>query len=48
MSVFQIIQLLQMQYFPEPHYLIAVKRFYKYAILAITSFDWWLILISFS
>ena len=25
--------------FAEPHYLIAVKRFYKYALLAIKSFD---------
>ena len=27
-----------MQYFPEPHYLITVKCFYKYAFLAMTSF----------
>ena len=27
-----------MQHFPEPHYLITVKCFYKYALLAMKSF----------
>ena len=41
MSVFQMIDdpAITIQYFPKPHYLIAVKRFYKYALLAIKSFD---------